>query len=159
MRTDFVKQANTIKARTDNKISSLIDIGAKNMKMYCTETGNAPTADSGVYAETVEPWQIGKEYKLNDLFSHAGNLGYVKQAHTSQKQWIPFTKGTEALYGARPAPNEDGIYPYAYNMAADIGMKVLDPDDGLVYECIQSITDMLYKPHEIPAHFEVANMG
>lgn len=159
MRTDFVKQATIIKARTNNKISSLLNTGAKAMKMYVTETGNAPAADSGVYAETVEPWVVGKEYKKNDLFSYNGNLGYVKQPSlTAQEIYPPFSVGTEALYGARPAPNEDGIYPYAYNMAADVGMKVLDPDDGKVYECIQLITDMLYKPHEIPAHFEVANM-
>ena len=129
------------------------------MKMYVAETGNAPAADSGVFAGTVEPWSPKKKYEVNDLFSYEGNLGYVKQAHTAQETWIPFTQGTEALYGARPAPNEDGIYPYAYNMAADVGMKVIDPDDGLVYECIQAISDMLYKPHEIPAHFEVTNMG
>lgn len=157
MRTDFVKQATMIRNRTNNKISSLIDIGAKSMKLYCAETGKAPTADSGVYVETVEPWEVDKEYKQNDLFSYKGNLGYIKQAHTSQEQWIPFTQGTESLYGARPAPNADGIYPYAYNMAADVGMKVIDPDDGLVYECIQAITDMLYKPHEIPAHFKIVD--
>lgn len=155
MRTDFIRQANTIRTRTDNKISSLVDVGAKQMKMYCAETGNAPTAESGVYAEKVEPWEAGKDYKLNDLFSYNGSLGYVKQAHTSQETWLPFTQGTEALYGARPAPNEDGVYPYAYNMAAEVGMRVLDPDDNLTYECIQAINDMLYKPHEIPAHFVV----
>lgn len=156
MRTDFVKQAIMIRNQIDNKISSLIDIGAKSMKLYCAETGKAPTADSGVYVETVKPWVAGKKYEKNDLFSYNGNLGYIKQAHTSQEQWIPFTQGTESLYGARPAPNADGIYPYAYNMAADVGMRVIDPDDGLVYECIQTITDMLYKPHEIPAHFKIA---
>lgn len=154
MRTDLIAQANTIKTQTVNRITTLTDAGAKQMKLYCA-AGNVPTADSGLFVGSAEPWEADKEYKLNDLFSYEGNMGFVKQAHTSAAHWIPFTTGTEALYGARPAPNADGIYPYAYNMAADVGMKVLDPDDGLVYECIQAITDMLYKPHEIPAHFVV----
>lgn len=154
MRTDLVKQATEIKTRTANRITTLTDAGAKQMKLYCA-AGNVPTADSGLFAESTEPWEAGKAYKQNDLFSYEGNMGFVKQAHTSQAHWIPFTTGTEALYGARPAPNADGVYPYAYNMAAEVGMKVQDPDDGKVYECIQTINDMLYKPHQIPAHFKV----
>lgn len=156
MRTDFVAQATTIKTQTANRITSLTDAGAKQMKLYCA-AGNEPTAYSGLFANTVDPWEVGKEYKVNDLFVYEGNMGFVKQAHTSAAHWIPFTVGMESIYGARPAPNADGTYPYVYNMAAEVGMKVVDPDDGLVYECIQTIKDMLYKPHEIPAHFVVAD--
>jgi len=154
MRNDIVKQAENIKAVTENRIHDLKRIGTEQMYLYCSNTSNPPTADCGVFADNVEPWEVGKEYKANDLFSYNGALGYVKQAHTSQETWLPFTQGTESLYGSRPAPNEDGIYPYTYNMAATLGMLVLDPDDNLVYECIQTIADMLWKPHEIPAHFK-----
>lgn len=154
MRTDLIEQATVIKTQTAKRVTDLQDAGAKQMKLYCA-AGNTPTADSGLFVESTEPWKANKSYKQYDLFSYNGNMGYVKQAHTSQAHWIPFTTGTEALYGARPAPDADGVYPYAYNMAADVGMKVRDPDDGLVYECIQKINDMLYKPHEIPAHFVV----
>lgn len=131
------------------------DAGAKQMKLYCA-TGNTPSADSGVFADRTDAWEAGKEYKKNDIFSCNGSMGFVKQAHTSQAHWIPFTTGTESLYGARPAPDAAGVYPYVYNMAAEVGMKVLDPDNGMVYVCIQNIPDMLYKPHDIPAHFVVA---
>ena len=154
MRTDLVKQAKDIKVLTTNRINSLADAGAKQLKLYCAETGNAPTADSGVFASSTEQWVAGKAYNKGDLFSYEGNMGYVKQAHTSQAHWIPFTTGVESLYGARPAPGADGVYPYVYNMAAEVGMKVRDPDDGKVYECIQNIPDMLYKPSQIPAHFK-----
>lgn len=154
MRTDLIEQATVIKAQTAKRVTDLQDAGAKQMKLYCA-AGNTPTADSGLFVESTEPWKANKSYKQYDLFSYNGNMGFVKQAHTSQAHWIPFTTGTESLYGARPAPDADGVYPYAYNMAADVGMKVRDPDDGLVYECIQKINDMLYKPHEIPAHFVV----
>ncbi|MDO4477557.1 MAG: hypothetical protein Q4B73_00780 [Lachnospiraceae bacterium] len=155
MRTDLIAQANTIKTQTTKRINTLVDAGAKQMKMYCAETDNAPAADSGIFAGGVGEWAVGVDYKKNDLFSYQGNLGYVKQAHTSQATWLPFAVGTESLYGARPNPDADGVYSYTYNMAADVGMLVSDPDDGLIYECIQAIPDMLFKPHEIPAHFTV----
>lgn len=139
--------------KSSRRISTLATVGAKQVKLLCEQSDAAPDAESGVFVDGVEPWEVGKSYQKNDLFSYNGNMGFVKQAHTSQAQWIPFSAGTESLYGARPAPDADGIYPYAYNMAATVGMKVRDPDDGEVYECYQAITDMLYKPHEIAAHF------
>ena len=151
MRTDIVKQATAIKTQTTKRIDTLTDVGAKQMKLYCA-AGNTPTADSGLFTESVAPWVEGKVYVKNDLFSYEGNMGFVKQAHTSQAHWIPFSIGTESLYGARPAPNADGVYPYVYNMAAEVGMRVLD--EGIVYECIQDIPDMLYAPRLIPAHFK-----
>lgn len=155
MRTDFVKQATAIKTRTNNKISSLLDTGARAMKMYVAETDNAPAVDSGVYAETVEPWVAGKEYKKHDLFSYQGNMGYVKQPTlTSLGVYPPFSVGTEALYGARPKPDADGIYPYVYNMGIFEGMLVRD-DDGFVYRSITGTverpTELLYHPKDVPA--------
>ena len=155
MRTDFIAQANTIKTQTTKRINGLVDAGARQVKLYCAETDTAPAADSGVFAGGMEEWEVNRDYEKNDLFSYNGNMGFVKQAHTSQSHWLPFSQGTEALYGARPNPDADGVYPYTYHMAADVGMLVRDPDDGLTYECIQVITDMLFKPHEIPAHFTV----
>lgn len=142
-----------VEEKSASRISTLSTAGLTQVKLYCEKTGEAPSADSGVFTPGADPWEVGKSYEKNDLFSYNGNMGYVKQQHTSQAQWLPFAQGTESLYGARPAPDEDGIYPYVYNMAATVGMKVRDPDDGQVYECIQAISDMLYKPHEIPAHF------
>lgn len=156
MRTDLTKQARAIKAQTENKISSLINIGAKNMKMYVAKTGNAPTADSGVFVGVVEPWSPKKKYEVNDLFSYEGNLGYVKQAHTAQETWIPFTQGTESLYGARPKPDSDGIYPYVYNMGIFKNMRVRG-NDGMVYKSIsgtyENPTELLYPPEDVAALF------
>lgn len=140
--------------QTDKHVAALAAAGAKQVQLYCA-AGDAPSADSGVFVDGAEAWEAGKSYERGKVFSYGGAMGYVKQAHTSQDIWLPFTAGTEALYGARPAPDENGIYPYVYNMAADVGMRVRDPDDHMVYTCIQAITDMLYKPHEIPAHFTV----
>ena len=141
--------------QTDKHVAVLAAAGVKQIQVYCA-SGNAPSADSGVFVDGAEAWEAGKSYERGESFAYNGTMGYVKQAHTSQDIWLPFTLGTEALYGARPAPDENDIYPYVYNMAADVGMRVRDPDDHMVYICIQAIPDMLYKPHEIPAHFTIA---
>ena len=138
--------------QTDKHAAALRAAGAKQVQLYCA-AGNDPSADSGIFADSMEEWEAGKSYKRGDVFRYNGALGYVKQAHTSQDTWLPFSVGTESLYGARPMPDENGIYPYAYNMAADVDMLVRDPDNNRVYKCIQAIRDMVYKPHEIPAHF------
>lgn len=136
------------------EITTLAKAGAEQVKTYCADTGKEPKEDSGIFVKGVDAWGPRKNYAVNDLFSYNGAMGYVKQAHTSQEAWIPFTQGTEALYGARPAPDAEGIYPYVYNMAVSVGMMVRDPD-GKVYECTQAVNDMLYAPSAIPAHFKV----
>lgn len=139
--------------KAQGEITAIARAGAEQVKAYCTDTGKAPKEDSGIFVKGVDVWEPGKTYAVNDLFAYDGKMGFVRQAHTAQEAWLPFNPGTEALYGARPCPYADGIYPWAYNMAASVGMQVKDPDDGLVYTCIQQISNMLYKPHEIPAHF------
>lgn len=154
MRVDIVEQAQNIKAKTDKKIGDLAAAGMQQVQLLCKSAAQPPTADSGIFASATVPWESGVYYTQYALFSYNGVMGYVKQAHTAAAHYPPFSAGTEALYGARPSPDEDGIYPYAYNMAAESGMRVRDPDDGKVYECYQGIGDMIYKPHEIPAHFK-----
>ena len=82
-------------------------------------------------------------------------MGYVKQPTlTSLDIYPPFSVGTEALYGARPKPDADGIYPYVYNMGIYEGMLVRD-DDGVLYRSItgtqEKPTELLYHPKDVPA--------
>ena len=134
---------------------SMANYGAEQVKEWCEVTGNPPTADSGVFASGVDEWKAGVEYKLNDLFTYQGNMGYVKQPTlTSLDVYPPFSVGTEALYGARPKPDADGIYPYVYNMGIYEGMLVRD-DDGVLYRSITGTqerpTELLYHPKDVPA--------
>lgn len=152
----WTEAAQVVKNRTEKKILNLAQTGADLVKVNCKATGMAPAADSGIFVDGVAQWEPGKAYKDNDLFAYDGKMGFVKQAHTSQEVWLPFTAGTESLYGARPAPDENGVYPWAYNMAVTVGMLVKDPDDGIVYACIQDNPTLLYKPHMLAAHFEKA---
>ena len=96
--------------QTDKHVAVLSAAGVKQIQVYCA-SGNAPSADSGVFVDGAEAWEAGKSYERGEAFAYNGAMGYVKQAHTSQDIWLPFTAGTEALYGARPAPDENDIIP------------------------------------------------
>ena len=61
------------------------------------------------------------------------------------------TVGTEALYGAKPSPDTEGVYPYVYNMAAVAGMRVRE--NGETYVCTRDIDPLLYPPSQVTAHF------
>ena len=79
-------------------------------------------------------------------------LGFSRQEGlTAQAEYPPFSAGTEALYGVRPAPDGDGAYPYVYNMAVAAGMRV--KDGGKTYVCIQAANPLLYAPGDVPALF------
>lgn len=117
----------------------------------CKQHSEPPKANVGLFVLGAASWEAGREYARFDLFSYNGAVGWVKQAHTSQETWLPFSTGTEALYGARPAPDEDGVYPYVYNMATEVGMLVREGDT--VYKCIQATSDLLYPPSQVPALF------
>lgn len=134
-----------------NYVDRLKTAGINMAKSY--SDGKNPPEDIGILSDSLEEWKSDTSYKKNQLFSYKGNAGFVKQDHTSQKTWVPFESGTEALYGARPTPDKYGIYPYIYNMSAKVDMIVKDPN-GSNYICIQDISDMLYPPSSIAAHFK-----
>lgn len=142
---------------------SMANYGTEQVKAWCEVTGNPPMADVGVFAGGVDEWKAGVEYKLNDLFTYQGNMGYVKQPMlTSLDVYPPFSTGTEALYGARPKPDADGIYPYVYNMGIYEGMLVRD-DDGVLYRSIigtqERPTELLYHPKDVPTLLEKVEEG
>lgn len=132
-------------------IKKLREAGGNAIAAEAKATGNAPSVDAGLF--DYPEWKPNTEYKKGDLFLYGGQAGFVRQNHTSQSHWIPFTTGTESLYGARPRQRPDGVYPYIYNMKAEVGMKV--EDEGIVYECYKPIDPVLYPPSAIPAHFKV----
>lgn len=154
----FATERGAVKADNLTKENfTMANAGIMQVKAYCMATSNPPMADSGVFASGVEEWKPDTEYKLNDLFSYEGNMGYVKQPTlTSQEIYPPFSVGTEALYGARPKPDADGIYPYVYNMGIYEGMRVRG-NDGFIYRSIsgtyENPTELLYPPEQAVALF------
>ena len=116
-----------------------------------TQHSESPSVNAGLF--DYPDWAAGVEYSAGDLFMYDSKPGYVRQAHTSQANWIPFSAGTESLYGARPRQGPDGIYPYVYNMRVEVGMKVRSGKDGAVYTAIQAADPLLYDPADVPALF------
>ena len=150
MRTDYVAQALDIKYRTERERDELTQVGLANVSLLALTA--TPTANVGILADGADEWEIGKEYKKGDLFKYEGSLGFVKQDHTSQETWLPFTTGTESLYGARPKPI-NGVYPYVYNMAVELDMRV--SENGEIYVCYANPTEtLLYPPSQVPAIFK-----
>ena len=160
----FATERGAVKADNLTKENlTMANAGIMQVKAYCLATSNPPMADSGVFASGVEEWKPDTEYKLNDLFTYQGNMGYVKQPTlTSLDVYPPFSVGTEALYGARPKPDADGVYPYVYNMGIYEGMLVRD-DDGVLYRSITGTqerpTELLYHPKYVPTLLEKVEEG
>lgn len=113
-----------------------------------------PPVRAGVF--TYGEWQPDTQYKQYALFTYQGNAGFVRQAHTSLAAYPPFSVGTEALYGARPSPDTEGIYPYVYNMKVEVDMKVRSEKDGNVYIAIQPADPLLYDPVDAVSIFTLA---
>lgn len=133
-----------------NKIDKMNTAGAEAMQSLNAE----PPVSAGVF--TYGEWQPDTQYKQYDLFTYNGNAGFVRQAHTSLAVYPPFSVGTEALYGARPSPDTEGIYPYVYNMKVEVGMKVRSEKDGNVYIAIQPADPLLYDPVDVASIFKLA---
>ena len=157
------EQLTTVIQEYEVEVKTMASAGISQVKAYCEATSNPPMTDVGVFASGVDEWKAGVEYKLNDLFTYQGNMGYVKQPTlTSLDVYPPFSVGTEALYGARPKPDADGIYPYVYNMGIYKGMLVRD-DDGVLYRSITGTqerpTELLYHPKYVPTLLEKVEEG
>lgn len=138
---------------SDARIAAQIRAKTAAMRQALEGTRMAvPAAQMGALAGIAPAWEAGKTYEPGALFSYAGMVGFARQTVTAQETYPPFSAGTEALYGVRPAPDADGVYPYAYNMRAEFGMRVRQ--DGAVYRCIQASDPLLYPPSQAAALFE-----
>lgn len=129
------------------KNRNILAEGARMVK----EAGAEPAATVGVLVDGFSAWEANKAYAQNEVFAYDGKVGFARQALTSSSVYPPFSTGTESLYGVRPAPDEDGAYPYVYNMAVRVGMRV--SNNGKTYKCIQAANPLLYAPEDVPALF------
>lgn len=134
------------------KLSAITKEGAALAQASTEE----PTATVGVLADGFPVWEPGMVFdKQYSLFTHNGVVGFTRQPNTTaMEHQPPFSPGLEAIYGVRPVPDGMGVYPYCYNMAASIGMKVRD-EAGQVWECYNAIDPMLYPPEQLAAHFKL----
>lgn len=145
-----MNMSETQRATLQNIRKKHLNVLAEGVRMV-TESGKEPAATVGVLVDGFPAWEADKAYALNELFAYDGKVGFARQALTSSSVYPPFSTGTESLYGVRPAPDADGIYPYVYNMAVTVGMRVRD--GNTVYKCIQAANPLLYAPETVPALF------
>ena len=131
-----------------NKIDTMNTAGAEAMQSLNAE----PPVSAGVF--TYGEWQPDTWYEQFALFEYEGIAYFTRQAFTSSAVYPPGSPGTEALYGVRPSPDAEGIYPYVYNMKVEKGMKVRSEKDGNVYIAINEADPLLYDPADAVSVFE-----
>lgn len=148
------KEVHTEIEEKDITIDRMNSAGAQAMQAAMQALDSEPPVSAGVF--TYPEWQPNTAYKQYDLFTYNGNAGFVRQAHTSLAVYPPGSVGTESLYGARPSPDIDGIYPYVYNMKVEVDMKVRSEKDGNVYIAIQPADPLLYDPVDAVSIFTLA---
>lgn len=130
----------------DSRIAALAAAGAAQI------AGQVPVATAGLFAPALPAWEPGASYAQYAPFVHDGVMYFTRQAVTAMEHQPPGSTGMEAIYGVRPVPDADGIYPYTYNMAASAGMRVREGD--AVYVCTREIDPLLYPPSQVAAHFD-----
>ena len=129
----------------DTRIAALAAAGAAQI------AGQVPVATAGLFATALPAWEPGTSYAKGAAFVHNGAVYFTRQAVVSAEHQQPGSTGMEAIYGVRPIPDDDGVYPYVYNMAAVAGMRVRE--NGETYVCTRDIDPLLYPPSQVAAHF------
>lgn len=91
-------------------------------------------------------YQVGKLYRVDDIFKYEGKLYKVIQEHTSQEDWIP--SELPALYLNMMPENviPEWVQPTGVHDAYSIGDKVIF--EGEVYESI--IDGNTWSPTDYP---------
>ena len=91
-------------------------------------------------------YQVGKSYRVDDIFKYEGKLYKVIQKHTSQEDWIP--SELPALYLNMMPENviPEWVQPTGAHDAYNVGDKVIF--EGEVYESI--IDGNTWSPTDYP---------
>lgn len=143
------KEVRTEIEEKDITIDRMNTAGAEAMQSLKAD----PPVSAGVF--TYDEWKANTPYEQYALFTYQGNAGFVRQAHTSLAVYPPFSVGTEALYGARPSADAEGVYPYVYNMKVEKDMRVYGKD-GNVYIAIQPADPLTADPVDAVSIFVLA---
>ena len=134
----------------DTRIAALAAAGAAQI------AGQAPVAEAGLFAAALPAWEPGTSYAQYAPFVYEGVMYFTRQAVTAMEHQPPGSAGMEAIYGVRPIPDDDGVYPYVYNMKVEVDMKVQSAKDGNVYIAIQPADPLLYDPVDAVSIFTLA---
>ena len=96
-------------------------------------------------------YQVGKSYKVDDIFKHENKLYKVIQEHTSQEDWIP--SELPALYLNMMPENviPEWVQPTGAHDAYNVGDRVIF--EGKVYESL--IDSNTWSPIAYPAGWKL----
>ena len=97
-----------------------------------------------------ESYEIGKSYKIDDIFKYEGKLYKVIQGHTSQKNWIPSELPALYLNMMPDSVIPEWIPPTGSQDAYNTGDKVIF--EGRVYESL--IDGNTWSPVDYPQGWE-----
>ena len=143
------------KERVVKHLRMLKNTGAEMTQAIATAGADVP-ATAGVFAKIWDTWIAdGTNAEAKSLWLYKG-VGY--QARTAIQKIETYAPDLAVNnYAVRPIPDAEGIYPTVINMDVEIGMKLRDGEDGLVYVCYANpITSLQHQPHNIPSSFELA---
>lgn len=144
------KEVHTEVEEKDITIDRMNEAGAEAMQSLKAD----PPVSAGVF--TYGEWQPDTWYEAFTLINHQGIAYFTRQAFTSSAVYPPGSPGTEALYGVRPSPDAEGVYPYVYNMKVETGMRVRSEKDGFIYIAINKADPLLDDPADAVSIFELA---
>ena len=98
-----------------------------------------------------ENYEVGKFYKIDDIFKHENKLYKVIQEHTSQEDWIP--SELPALYLNMMPENviPEWVQPTGAHDAYNVGDRVIF--EGKVYESL--IDSNTWSPTAYPAGWKL----
>ena len=137
-----------------NKLQVMEQFG-KALQMFCQSLGDEQAME---VACVYPPYQVGKAYKVNEMFTYGTNnvgdaqLYRVAQDHTSQEDWTPNT--TPALYtpiGLNEAGYPVWSQPTGSHDAYNIG-DIVDYN-GALYKSL--INGNVYSPEAYPQGWEL----
>ena len=137
-----------------NKIDRMNYAGAQAMQAAMQALDSEPPVSAGVF--TYPEWQPDTWYEAFTLFNYEGIAYFTRQAFKSSAVYPPNALGVESLYGVRPSPDADGVYPYVYNMKVEKDMRVRSEKDGNVYIAIQNADPLTADPVDAVSIFEPA---
>lgn len=132
-----------------NQINRMNAAGAEAMQSLNAE----PPVSAGVF--TYDEWEANTWYDAFTLLNYEGIAYFTRQAFTSSAVYPPGSPGTEALYGVRPSPDAEGVYPYVYNMRVTVGMRVRSEKDGNVYLAINNADPLTADPIDAVSIFQL----
>lgn len=143
-----------------NKVQAALELRKALQLFLATMDAETQALDMMEVATVFPKWEVGKAYKIKDVFSYGENgvgdpqLYQVMQNHTAAAQWTPGSSGTLALYkpvGVTAAGYPEWVQPLGASDAYNKG-DIVDYN-GVLYRSL--IDGNTWAPDLYPAGWEL----